>query len=184
MPGPTPPPIKLTVRQQHLLEKLVRASSTEQRLVQRAEIILTLNQTRVSNQHVAQALRLCRQTVSKWRQRWADAAEALAAAEDNDDDDKTLLLYIKATLSDAARSGAPPHFSAEVIVEIVALACQDPVESERPVTHWTPRELAHEAVKRGIVQKISPRSVGRFLKRGSLEAPSEPVLAQPGDRRS
>lgn len=181
MPGPAPPPIELTSRQQHLLEKLLRASSTEQRLAQRAEIILMINQSRANNQHVARGLRLCRQTVGKWRTRWADAAEALAAAEDNDEDDKTLLLYIEATLADAARSGARPHFSAEAIVEIIALACEDPVESERPVTHWTPRELADEAVKRGIVKEISPRSVGRFLKRGSLEAASEPVLAQPGD---
>ncbi len=105
MPGPAPPPIKLTSRQQHLLEKLLRASSTEQRLAQRAEIILTINQSRANNQHVARCLRLCRQTVGKWRTRWADAAEALAAAEDNDEDDKTLLLYIEATLADAARSG-------------------------------------------------------------------------------
>jgi hypothetical protein len=32
------------------------------------------------------------------------------------------------------------------------------------VSHWTPTELAAEAIKRGIVEKISPRSVGRFLR--------------------
>ena len=29
---------------------------------------------------------------------------------------------------------------------------------------WTPRELADEAVKRGIVEQISPRTVESFLK--------------------
>jgi hypothetical protein len=58
------------------------------------------------------------------------------------------------------------------------VACEDPQESGRPVTHWTPQELADEAIKRGIVTSISPRSVGRFLKGGGLEAPSEPLLAE------
>jgi hypothetical protein len=55
----------------------------------------------------------------------------------------------------------------------VALACENPrEESGRPITHWTPPELADEAVKRGIVESISPRSVGRFLGRGGSEASS------------
>jgi len=33
------------------------------------------------------------------------------------------------------------------------------------VSSWTPRELADEAVKRGIVTSISPRTVERFLNR-------------------
>jgi hypothetical protein len=46
------------------------------------------------------------------------------------------------------------------------------------VRHWTPRELAEEAVQRGIVAHISPRSVGRFLTAGRPPAPPEPVLAE------
>ena len=179
MPGPAPPPIHLTERQQHLLEKLRRASSTEQRLAQRAEIILTTGQTRASNQHVARRLGLCRQTVGKWRQRWAEAAEALAAAELGGDDDKTLLRHIEATLADTPRPGAPPGFSAEAIVEIVALACEDPAESARPVTHWTKSELADEAIKQGIVETISPRHAGRLLKRSGYQAAPDPLLANP-----
>jgi hypothetical protein len=57
------------------------------------------------------------------------------------------------------------------VVQIVALACENPKASGYPVSHWSPRELATEAVKRGIVEKISPRSIGRFLKRSDLIAP-------------
>ncbi len=39
-----------------------------------------------------------------------------------------------------------------------------PVDSERPITHWTQREIAEEAIKRGIVEYISPRAIGHFLK--------------------
>ncbi|MEP0854374.1 hypothetical protein NC991_28995 [Funiculus sociatus GB1-A4] len=46
------------------------------------------------------------------------------------------------------------------------------------MSHWTPTELAAEAIKRGIVEKISPRSVGRFLKGSYSTTPSSPLLAQ------
>jgi hypothetical protein len=60
----------------------------------------------------------------------------------------------------------------------MALACEDPQASSLPISHWTPKELANEAIRRGIVSSISPRSVGRFLKGGQSPAPSEPLLAQ------
>jgi hypothetical protein len=65
----------------------------------------------------------------------------------------------------------------------VALACEDPQATQQPFSHWTPTELAREAIQRGIVESISPRSVGRFLKGGGSEAPSEPLLAQRQPRR-
>src|SRR6266478_1666084 len=76
-----------------------------------------------------------------------------------------LTQQIVAVLADAPRAGAPPTFSAEQICQILALACEPPAESGRPVTHWTPAELAAEAVHRGIVSRISARTVGRFLHR-------------------
>jgi hypothetical protein len=46
------------------------------------------------------------------------------------------------------------------------------------VTHWTPRELANEVTKRGIVAPISARHVGRFLKYRRTPAPPQSLLAQ------
>ena len=68
-----------------------------------------------------------------------------------------------ALLADDARSGAPPKFSAEQMAAIIALACERPGDCGLPVSHWTPAELAREAIKRGIVESISPRQVDRFL---------------------
>jgi putative transposase len=59
----------------------------------------------------------------------------------------------------------------------MALACEPPAASGRPVSHWTAREIADEAVQREIVPSISAASVGRFLKRGENQAPSKPLLA-------
>jgi hypothetical protein len=40
--------------------------------------------------------------------------------------------------------------------------------SARPISHWTPRELADEAIQRQILTRISPRHVGRFLDEAEL----------------
>ena len=113
-----------------------------------------------------------------WRKRWESAAERLMAAEAKALDDKQLTQLITAVLQDSERSGTPVTFSIEQVVQIVALACEKPEKSGRPVSHWTPIELASEAVKRGIVKEISPRSVGRFLKRSYSTTSSPSLLAQ------
>jgi putative transposase len=117
-----------------------------------------------------------RNTVRRWRGRWAEAAETLAELEEQAED-KELLAATEHVLSDAYRSGTPATFSAEQVVQIIALACETPTDSGRPVSHWTPRELADEAVKRGIVQSISPQSVARFLKRSDAKATQVSLLA-------
>jgi putative transposase len=117
-----------------------------------------------------------------WRRRWQAGAEALEAAEAAGDADKVLLARIEALLDDAPRPGAPGDFSAEQLAQIISVACESPEDSGRPVTHWTPRELADEVIKRGIVKSISPRTVGRFLKGGRAQAASLDLLAESSAR--
>jgi putative transposase len=64
----------------------------------------------------------------------------------------------------------------------MAIACEPPERSGRPISHWTPREIAAEAIKRDIVDTISERHVGRFLKSGRPQTAPQPLLAQPGAR--
>ena len=85
-------------------------------------------------------------------------------------EEKELEKLIRELLSDRERSGAPVKFSAEQVTQIVALACEDPVKSNRPINSWTNRELASEARLRGIVESISHKSVGRFLKGSRTKA--------------
>jgi len=81
--------------------------------------------------------------------------------------DKDLIRLMKEVLGDAARPGGPPTFTAEQVAQIIAIACEPPEDYGLPVTYWTPRELAHVVVGRGIVESISPRQVGRFLARAT-----------------
>jgi transposase len=67
------------------------------------------------------------------------------------------------TLRDSSRSGRPIIFTAEQVVQIIAMACEVKDDSDSQVSHWTWGDLAAEAVNRKIVTSISVSSVGRFL---------------------
>jgi putative transposase len=177
MPRPSALPIQLTERQQQLLDHLARRQHSSQQLLRRLQIV-RLAADGLTNDAITDQLHLHRETARTWRKRWADAADCLEAAEAEGATDLQLLRLIEAILADEPRPGAPPTFSPEALAQIMALACEDPQASSLPISHWTPKELANEAIRRGIVESISPRSVGRFLKGGGSPAPSEPLLAQ------
>ncbi len=164
MSGPRPPEVKLSERHRAILGRLARRATSPQRQVRRATIILAAADGLTTDQ-IARRFGLARETVQSWRGRWLAAAPRLAAAEAAGGDDGALTKQVVAVLDDQPRAGAPPTFSAEQICQIVALACAPPAESGRPVTHWTPTELAAAAVNRGLVPRISARTVGRFLHR-------------------
>jgi transposase len=145
-------------------------------MVTRSKIIL-MAADGLCNQYIADDLGVHIQTPRRWRNRWAEAAERLGAVE-AESDDKALHMHIADVLSDAPRSGTPSTFTPEQICQIVALSCEPPEASGRPVTHWTHAELADEAIKRQIVASISPRSVGRFLKGRGPETAPESILAE------
>jgi len=159
------------------LEQIARRQTSPQRLVRRAQILLAL-ETGATQCHIMRQMHLNRGTVQVWGRRWCALAPTLAQIEADEGSDKALTTRIVEALADPPRSGTPATFTAEQIVQIVAVACEDPADSGRPVSHWTPREVAEEVRKRGIVETISTRSVGRFLKSGGFAAPSGRVLAQ------
>src|SRR6059058_903515 len=177
MGGPPPATIDLSTRQRALLEQLRQRQTAPQRLIRRVLIVLALA-ANPCLQTIARGLGLNRISVRTWRYRWLDAAEDLARAEKDDVSDPQLLGLIEEILNDAPRPGGPATFSPEQIVQIVAVACEPPEKSGRPISHWTHRELADEVRKRQIVRDIAPRSVGRFLKTGRVAAPSQSLLAQ------
>jgi putative transposase len=177
MRGPQPIPLVLSARQQATLEQLIRRHTSPQALVRRAQIILAAAHG-ANNSQIAQRFNLHRETVRIWRERWLSEALRLDATEAATPDATALTSSVQELLADCPRPGAPDTFTAEQVVEIVALACTPPPDSQRPTTHWTPRELADEAVKRKLVSSISPRTIGRFLKAIAAQAASEPLLAE------
>jgi putative transposase len=171
------PRVQLSARPRACLEQIARRQTSPQRLVRRAKILLAL-ETGVNQCHVMRQRHLNRATVQVWCRRWCALAPTLEQMEADEGSDKALTTMIMQALADHPRAGTPATFTAEQIVQIIAVACEDPAESGRPVSHWTPREVAEEVRKRGIIETISTRSVGRFFKSGGFAAPSGRVLAQ------
>ena len=179
--GPRPLSIEVTPLQQALLEEVIRRGQSPQCAVLRARIVLQAA-LGMRNEHIAQELGICIPTVQRWRRRWAEAFDALVEVE-SQGDEKDLRVLLWGVLSDAPRPGRPGTFTPEQVCQILALACEPPALSGRPVTHWTSRELTEEVLQRGIVEHISSRTVWRFLKRSPDQAPSDPVLANASTRR-
>src|SRR5689334_4048992 len=178
MAGPQPIAISVSAPQQAVLERLLRQHTCPQALALRVRIVLGAA-TGMRNEPLAARLTCSPTTVRKWRARWAEAESRLAAAEA---DTAALATTVAATLADAARPGTPDTFSAEQIVQIVNLACTSPRECGRPIDAWTPRELADEAERQGIVSSISPTTGGRCLGRGRFAATPLSLLAQRQDQ--
>lgn len=166
----------VTERQQAILRAMTRSGTCPQAVAQRARMIL-LAFDGLHNQDIAQRVGCERHAVGPWRHRWADAFERLVLIECCEKP-SALPRAIEGLLSDRPRSGSPGKFTAEQVTQLLAIACEHPEGGGRPVTHWTPRELADEAAQRGIVESISPRQVGRFLKIRRPPAASRPLLAQ------
>jgi putative transposase len=180
MPNPQAEVITLSENQQKILTALARRRTNPHQLVRRAQLILQASAGK-NNSQISRQLQLHRHQVRLWRKRWQQAQESLKQAE-TEGEETFLEQRICEVLSDEFRSGTPATFSIEQIVEIIAIACEDPRESGYPISHWTPKEIAKEALKRGIVAEISPRSVGRFLKGSYSTASSSSLLAQRATR--
>ncbi len=153
------------------LEGLVRAPSTAQSTALRARMILLLAEG-MSITATSQHLGVWRKTVSQWRGRWLASAGCMGSALER--------------LSDAPRSGAPCRITAEEQCAIIALACKRPRDCGLPLSHWSASDLAREALRQGLVERLSPRTAGRFLKRCRPQAASPAGLAdaQVGSRLS
>jgi transposase len=159
--------ILVTERQQQILQDIVRSRTSALRLVQRATIILRAFD-KIDNQDIAEEINLDRTAVGQWRRRWAEAWPRLICIECTEPRAK-FRRAIEQVLSDEPRPGNPGKFTPEQITQILALACEPPEKSGRPITHWTACELADEAQKRGIVPSISASQVNRYLNEAELQ---------------
>jgi transposase len=158
--------IIVSERQQVLLYEFSKSRTVAKGVVQRATIIL-LGFAGLLNEEIALQVGLNRQQVGIWRQRWRDAWDSLCVWECTEP--HRLREAILDVLADAPRPGAPATFTAEQVAQTVALACEPPALSGRPISRWTLRELRDEAIKRQIVEAISVSQIGRFLQQAAVQ---------------
>jgi len=177
------PTIVLDPLVRQVLARLKRSRTLGQHLAERVRIVLMSAAAKLCSEQAAQ-LEVDAQRVRRWRRRWAERQDRLAEALAQGADAGALEKLIRELLSDEYRSGSRGKFTAEQVAAIIALACEDPAQHQLPVSHWTPQELATKAKERGIVESISPRQVGRFLKGGTAKAAHVTLLAQSQANRS
>ncbi len=146
--------ITLSNTDQQALEKLANRPSTPQQIAQRARIVLKGAEGK-NNAEIARTLDISIKMVRQWRHRWVNTNEQSKTVTER--------------LQDRERSGAPLKFTLEQQVECMAIACRDPMEYGRPISHWSVYELAEELIEQGIVEQISPRQVGRWLGEAELK---------------
>lgn len=100
---------------------MARARKAPLRAVQRAWIVLAAADGQ-HNAQIARELGVHVDTVRTWRGRFA--AQGITG------------------LSDRARSGRPPVFTATVRAQVKALACSLPAEHGQPLSRWSCTDLA------------------------------------------
>jgi putative transposase len=150
----TPKILNLSDDERGELQKLRDRHNTPQQMALRAQIILMASDGQ-NHREIARSLDINRQTARTWRNRWLET------------DGKDLSSCQR--LQDSERVGAPVKFSMEQVIELFALACSSPEDYGRPISHWTPRELAEEIMKQGIIESISVRHIGRLLEEAELK---------------
>ena len=148
--------LNLSDRERDELQQLINRHNTPQQIALRAKIILMASDGQ-NHREIARNLGINRQTASLWQNRWLSTS--------------TKELSNLERLKDFERAGAPVKFSMEQIIELFAQACSPPEDYGRPISHWTPRELASEIMKQGIIKSISVRHVGRLLEEAHLKPP-------------
>jgi putative transposase len=86
-----------------------------------------------NHREIGRALNISRDMARLWRNRWLElSGKPLSVVE---------------RLTDAPRPGGPMTFSLEQILQLFAIACEPPADYDRPLSHWTARELADEMLK-------------------------------------
>jgi DDE superfamily endonuclease/Homeodomain-like domain len=149
MPMISPDQIVLTDPERRELFRLVRAGTTEQRLAERAAIVLAAGDG-YPTVRIAASLGICQDTVRKWRHRWCQAP-------------------LVSSLGDAKRSGRTPRFTPVQVARVKAVACKPPKACGQPLSRWSCPELARQVVADGICPSISTSTVRRWLSEDALK---------------
>jgi len=157
--------LKLSTAEREVLESIVRRHNVGQQIALRARIILEVDAGK-NNKEVAKRFGISLAPVQLWQKRWS-ALQGIPLSE----------LSAEERLEDLPRPGCPAQITADQRCQIVAMACEKPAASGRPISHWTSREIADEIIKRHSLSSISPRHAARLLKRRRSQTTLDSLLA-------
>lgn len=134
----SPYAVNLTGPDRAALQARLRASTTAQRDVLRARIVLAAANG-AANAQIARDLAVHVDTVRKGRRRYcSDGLDGLR---------------------DLPRPGRPPGFTAVEVAGVKALACSEPSDHGPVLAWWSVTELAAQANAQGLIRPDRPVSV-------------------------
>jgi putative transposase len=162
MPWKSASSIILSEKQKRILTELAVGTHTPLHLKTRSQIVLHAANGWTNNA-IEKHLGIDAKTVKLWRDRYSRQYEELCRIEG--ETPHKIRSTVKKLLSDEQRPGRSAKFTDEQVAAIIAMACEDPQKFAVPCSHWTPGLLQIEVIKLGIVNSISVRQIGRFLKR-------------------
>jgi transposase len=136
--------ITLSDADRQSLQQIVTAGSHKSRQLTRARILLLADKRR-SDAEIAAALQTSLSTVHRVRQQYVRQG-------------------LQPALCEKPRRGAAPALDAAAEAQLTALACSDAPEGR---TRWTLRLLADRMVELAIVESISYKTVGAYLKKAT-----------------
>ena len=146
--GRSPFQITLRAPERRWLKALTRRGTAQHRQVLRAEIVL-LAAAGWTNAGIARKLGLAVNTAGKWRKRYAEQGMD--------------------GLRDRKRAGRPRGFAAAVVAEVKAIACELPATRGVPISRWSLGELRQEIIASGLVEEVSPTTLGRWLAEDAIK---------------
>ena len=148
--------VKLPEAIQPVLSKYAKSRTLPSRQVQRANIIL-LAANGYNNMEISKQVGLGQDSVSRWRNRFIKALPMLQEIAEKDRE--RLEDCVAAILDDKPRPGQPSHYNDEQIIKILEVACRKPEELGYEASHWSLNLLVAAAVKEGIVESISAKTI-------------------------
>ncbi len=154
--------IKMSERQEELLKIMSTGRKVKSSYKQRANILLRAKEGE-THTNIAKVYDIQINTVIKWRNKWIRNYEEIMKTET--EDPKKLKEKIENILSDCYRSGSKGKFTEEQKTKIIAISLELPEKMGVPISQWSPKQLAKKVMELGIVESISERQVGRYLKK-------------------
>jgi transposase len=155
--------IHLDTSTQALLQKILRKRSIPEFQKERVQIVLASAEG-LQNKKIATQYNLEENRVGIWRKRWAESQKQWQQSDETLRPAMSETLVIQ-WLADKSGRGRKEDFTPDQRAKIAAMCQESPEDHGFPVTHWSARRLAQAAIKRGIVDTISERTVNRILKK-------------------
>lgn len=138
--------VKLKQRDKKILKSTVRKGIHKASVIRRANILLLSNKGK-KDEEIKEITGACRTAIWNTRKHYCEEG-------------------LDRVLYDEQRSGAPKVFTQEQRTKVIAIACTTPKEGH---SHWSLKLLAKEAVKQGVVPKISHEGVRIILQEHDLK---------------